>query len=332
MGFDKIVVEKDCLWFGDTKVEPPFDRQKIDAILGEPRVDEWECENFKGETEHYITCLWDDLGIRADTDNDDHTTYTSFRVYVADGKRFPHFATGTFAGRVMVGKKEYTQCKMKYDCLTHELKRGPFYVFTFLIDELDTIDEDDKEKYMDTLLISSRSVLISYEPPKTKSQSQAEAKETERKAAKYILEKLDEPVLVFNNFNFKLTVIEQLMYKKQLLKPRFDIYEFAEVRKGRKIDVEEDGYEPINAAKKWFKDLEIPASMADEVTELLFDGGLHVYHQIYPFWDGEDEYFDVTRISDSELAQFKNIKKAIVVSCISEAAIKKLKAHGVEIV
>ena len=39
---DRIVVEKDCLWFGDVKVEPPFDRQKIDAILGEPRVDEWE--------------------------------------------------------------------------------------------------------------------------------------------------------------------------------------------------------------------------------------------------------------------------------------------------
>ena len=44
MSFDKIVVEKDGLRFGDTKVEPPFDREKIDAILGAPRVDEWACE------------------------------------------------------------------------------------------------------------------------------------------------------------------------------------------------------------------------------------------------------------------------------------------------
>ena len=325
MSIDRIVVEKDCLWFGETKVEPPFDRQKIDAILGEPRVDEWDFENFKGEVEHNVTRLWDERGIRGDTDKDDHTTYTSFRVYVAEGERFPHFATGTFAGKVMVGKKEYTRCKMKYDCLTHELKRGPFYVFTILINELDNIDGDDKEKYMDTLIKSSRSVLISYEPPKPK------AKQTKPKAAKYKLEKTDEPVLVFDNFNFKLVIIEQLMYKKGLLTPKFDIYEFAEEHRGKKIDVEEDGYEPIGAALKWFKDLQIPAALADEVEELLFDGGLSVYHGIYPFWDGEDEYFDVTKISDRELGQFKNLKKAMVVSCISQAAIEALKKHGIEV-
>ena len=60
MSFDKIVVEKDGLRFGDTKVEPPFDREKIDALLGAPRVDNWECE-FLGKTEHYVTCLWDEL-------------------------------------------------------------------------------------------------------------------------------------------------------------------------------------------------------------------------------------------------------------------------------
>ena len=65
---------------------------------------------------------------------------------------------------------------------------------------------------------------------------------------------------------------------------------------------------------------------------LLFDGGLSVYHGIYPFWDGEDEYFDVTQISEAELSQFRNLKKAIVTACISEAAKKALKDHGIEIV
>ena len=215
---------------------------------------------------------------------------------------------------------------MKYDCLIHELKRGYFHVYTFLIDELDSIDAGDKDKYMDTLIKSSRSVQISYEPPKPKAKAAAKPKTT-----KYKLTKCDEPVLVFDNFNFKLVVIEQLMYKKGLLTPKFDIYEFAEEYKRRKIDVDEDGYEPIKESLKWFKDLQIPARLADEVTELLFDGGLSVYHGIYPFWDGEDEYFDVTRISESELSQFKNLKEAIVVSCVSQEAIKTLKDHGIKI-
>ena len=327
MSIDKIIVEKDCLWFGETKVEPPFDRKKIDTLLGEPRVDEWDVE-FLGKNEHNITCLWDELGIRGDTDNIDHKTYTSFSVYVKDGERYPHSAAGTFSGKVMVGKKEYTQCKMKYGCLTHELKRGYFYVFTFLMDELDNIDENEKEKYMDTLMISSRSVQISYEPPKPK--AEPKTKQT-KPAAKYKLSKRDEPVLVFDNFNFKLVIIEQLMYKKGLLTPKFDIYEFAEEYKRRKIDVDEDGYEPIKESIKWFKDLQIPARFADEVTQLLFDGGLKVYHGIYPFWDGEDEYFDVTQISERELSQFKNLKEAIVVSCISDTAIKTLKEHGIKL-
>ena len=330
MSIEKIVVEKDCLWFGDTKVVPPFERKEIDELLGEPRVDEWDFENYNGKVEHNVTCLWDELGIRADTDNDGHTTYTSFSVYVKEGERYPHSATGTFAGKVMIGKKEYTQCSMKYDCLTHELKKGYFYVYSFLIDELDSIDEKTKEKYMDTLQISSRRVTISYEPPKPK--AEPKSKQTKPKASKYKPQKGDEPVLVFDNFNFKLVVIEQLMYKKELLTPRFDIYEFAEQHKGKKIDVEEDGYEPINAAIKWFKDLQIPARLADEVTQLLFDGGLSVYHGIYPFWDGEDEYFDVAQISGSELSQFRNLKEAIVVSCISDAAKNTLKAHGIKIV
>ncbi len=325
MGFDKIVVENDCLWFGETRVEPPFDRKKIDALLGAPRVDEWDVE-FLGKNEHNITCLWDELGIRADTDNDDRSTYKSFSVYVKDGERYPHSAAGTFTGKVMVGRKEYSRCKMKYDCLIHELKRGYFHVYTFLIDELDSIDAGDKDKYMDTLIKSSRSVQISYEPPKPKAKAAAKPKTT-----KYKLTKCDEPVLAFDNFNFKLVVIEQLMYKKGLLTPKFDIYEFAEEYKRRKIDVDEDGYEPIKESLKWFKDLQIPARLADEVTELLFDGGLSVYHGIYPFWDGEDEYFDVTRISESELSQFKNLKEAIVVSCVSQEAIKTLKDHGIKI-
>lgn len=108
---ERIVVEKDCLWFDDVKVEPPFDRDKIDAILGEPRVDEWEYRNVKGEAVRIVTCLWDSLGIRADVDKADSEVYKSFTVYVADGERFAHSAAGTFSGRVMIGEKDYANAK-----------------------------------------------------------------------------------------------------------------------------------------------------------------------------------------------------------------------------
>ena len=211
MKFDKIIVEKDCLWFGDTKVEPPFDREKIDALLGAPRIDEWDFQHFKGKVEHNVTCLWDELGIRADTDTDDHSVYKNFIVYVADGERYQHAATGTFAGKLMIGKKEYTKCKMKYDCLIHMLKKGVFNVYTFLIDELDTIDEEDKEEYKDCMLVSSRSVEIHYHAPKPKADPETKASKT--KTSKYKLEKPDEPVLEFSSFNFKLMQFCLMRYR-----------------------------------------------------------------------------------------------------------------------
>ncbi len=44
---------------------------------------------------------------------------------------------------------------------------------------------------------------------------------------KYSIKPLDEEVLTFTDFGFKLSIIEELMYMKGLIKPQFDIYEFA---------------------------------------------------------------------------------------------------------
>ena len=47
-----------------------------------------------------------------------------------------------------------------------------------------------------------------------------------------------EEILYFNNLNFKLAIIEVLMYELNLLEPRFDIYDFADEYKEEEIDVE----------------------------------------------------------------------------------------------
>lgn len=75
-----------------------------------------------------------------------------------------------------------------------------------------------------------------------------EPKKKVKKNKKYVIKKLDEPILEFANINFKLAVVQELMYEKKLLEPVFDIYEFAEEYTRREIDIDEEGYEPIKEA------------------------------------------------------------------------------------
>ena len=301
---DKITIGKDYIAFDDAKLFPPFDKKTVDDILGSPSIEEWDVELDSGKTDHCIRFLWNELGI-AGLCSESLSEYTGFIIYVAEGKRYPHSALGTFSGQLLVGKKDYTQCKMKRDYSIHELKNGCFRIYTFLMSEIDKVEDGFRE----AAEMASRDVEIDYVPPK-------------KKTNKYKQKSYDEPLCVFDSFNFKLIIVEQLMYKKKLIRPEFNIYEFAKEYTRRDIDVDEEGYEPIKEAAKWFKDLQIPLSLADEITELVWDGGLHVFHQIIPFWDGEDDYFDIKKLSKQELSQFKNLKNVTIEEGFSEEALK----------
>lgn len=124
------------------------------------------------------------------------------------------------------------------------------------------------------------------------------------------------------------------MYEKELLKPKFDIYEFAKCYPPREINIDDEGYDPIKPAIEYFKKLEIPSSLAHEIEEIIMDGGDDIYGQIYPFWDGEDDYFDLKRVSDAELSQFPNLKLIQLINSpenLSKTLISRLKKHGIEI-
>ena len=110
-------------------------------------------------------------------------------------------------------------------------------------------------------------------------------KEPEQKAAKaqkYKLSKPTEPVLTFTSFNFKLAVMEVLMYEKGLLAPKLDAHEFAREYSRRKIDIDAEGYEPIPEIRKWLEKYPVPARLAPEVTEIEMDGGSEIYTQSVP--------------------------------------------------
>lgn len=121
-----------------------------------------------------------------------------------------------------------------------------------------------------------------------------------------------EDVLHFDNLNFKLAIIQVLMYDLKLLNPAFDIYDFADHYKEEDIDTE--SYTIIEPAMNFFKNLQIPKRLAPYVETIYMDGGNDVYMNIIPQWDGEDESFDLNEITLTELQQFPNLKEATLMS------------------
>ncbi len=125
---------------------------------------------------------------------------------------------------------------------------------------------------------------------------------------KYSIKPLDEEEITFVDFGFKLSIIEELMYVKGLLQPQFDIHEFARWYKGRDINIDEEGYEPIAEVEQYFKDLPIPKRLASEITEIYQDGGNDIYMNLSPFSGGAVAYWDIQSAEDAK--QFPNLKKA----------------------
>ena len=121
-----------------------------------------------------------------------------------------------------------------------------------------------------------------------------------------------EGILQFENLNFKLAVIQVLMYDLNLLKPCFDIYDFADEYK--ELEINTDSYTVIEPALNFFRELSIPREFAQYVEKIDMDGGNEVYMNIIPQWDGEDECFDLNNISSTEIRQFPNLKEATIMS------------------
>ena len=159
-------------------------------------------------------------------------------------------------------------------------------------------------------------------------------KEPEKKTAKaqkYKLSKPTEPVLTFTSFNFKLAVMEVLMYEKGLLAPKLDAHEFAREYSRRKIDIDAEGYEPIPEIRKWLEQYPVPERLAPEVTEIEMDGGSEIYTQLCPFWDGEDGAFDLNTITEAELRQFPNLKHITLMSSKPEQVLPVLERCGIKV-
>ncbi|TPN82975.1 DUF6892 domain-containing protein [Aquimarina algicola] len=141
--------------------------------------------------------------------------------------------------------------------------------------------------------------------------------------------------LQFKDFGFKLAVINELMYNQDILQPKIDAYTFIEKQRNLTASdaydvIEEEGYDIIPEIKEYFENLEITESMVHEITELSSDGGDDIYLQIIPFWDGEDNVYDVTSAEDVKL--LPNLKRAtLLFEYPGEQLVKEFKELGVEL-
>lgn len=150
--------------------------------------------------------------------------------------------------------------------------------------------------------------------------------------------------LVFDNYPFKLAVIQLLMYELELLGSKYnggDAY-FEQYEDLAEVSDEEsiNRLMPyIEKGNTYFRELKIPCPLAGKVTELYVGEELDVYFHINPQWLDFDEYFedgkdfDIVDISEEEIKQFPNLKY-ITFNMYHEPPkelIEKLEGWGIEV-
>ena len=174
---------------------------------------------------------------------------------------------------------------------------------------------DDEPNYKDGKF--TKTLYLSFNPERPKS------------VENYVISESDEECVTFKNFNFKLAVVQELMYSMEILKPYFDIYDYLEFKKSRaNIETEKN----IRAAVDFFKKIPVPQRLANELTEISMDGGNEIYGNIAPLWDGEDERFDVDEISPEEIKCFPNLRKMVLMTSNIEKISALCKEFDIEAV
>lgn len=238
---------------------------------------------------------WDDLGIYCDYGTWDNIL--SIKLLINKTNKFKYLPKQLFDGQILINDISIFDLEFEYNI---ELKKHAIH----------------KIKYKgkgETLGFSiSKNFNHKEEIPKDK----------------YLISKLKEEIIEFKDFNFKLAIIQDLMYEKELLKPKFDLYEFVDWYQERKIDIEKEGYEQILEVTQYFKDLPIPKKLATEVTEIYQDGGNEIYLQMLRFTDGTDGYFEIESKEDAQ--HFPNLKKVTLIFYNNQKTIDEFNAKGIK--
>lgn len=297
---EKIHFNGSSVFFDDKELKFPVSYKEIVSVFGEPdRVFE---EEHSGE----ILYIYDELGFSFKKHQsavkrlkylkryvDDEHCIIYFNICFRDKSEVEHFYEDTTPTGICKAKITHTMDisgETKTLPLSFNFDRAGAGHFSLI-----AWRNSNTEQYKAFTDSPEWNCSVSYNPP-----------EPENFVKSYKIKKCKEEVLEFTDINFKLAVVQQLMYKKGLLEPKFDIYRFAELYDGKEIDTDSDTI--IKPALNWFKKLPVPKRLAAEIEEISSDGGDDVYMNIIPLWDGEDDVFDIKTITPEEIKQFPNLK------------------------
>jgi len=133
---------------------------------------------------------------------------------------------------------------------------------------------------------------------------------------------------LFEDFNFKLTVIDELLD----LSPSFE--KDLEILKKDYVDsyewYVETNPKPIPELMEFFSQLQLTQKDLDKITELTFDGGNEIYGLLIPDWDGEDYTFEINSVKGFE--HLKNLKRVCYISMCDKEILSSIKEKGIEII
>lgn len=103
---------------------------------------------------------------------------------------------------------------------------------------------------------------------------------------------------MFEDLNFKLVVINSLLDKENSFSKKLNVIKNAYRESSGGI---------IPEMLEFFAKVKLTQADLDKVTVLDFDGGNDIYFLINPYWDGEDDCFEVHSIEGYQ--KLKNLKK-----------------------
>lgn len=139
------------------------------------------------------------------------------------------------------------------------------------------------------------------------------------------MEKYIDKMDIFEDFNFKLIVIDALLDKSPSFQKELELL----IEKYTQNYEWYTGAGPIKEMLEFFSELYIEQKDLDKITELCFDDGNEIYGYIQPDWDGEDFFFDIQSIKGFE--HIKNLKSVEYISMVDEEVLEPMKERGITI-
>lgn len=272
----QIAIVNDKLIINEKEILFPANIRQLQALLGNAR-------HVQKQYNHIYT--WDNDGILAYSGNGELVEAVHLEMF---NDKFDFSPKTFFKASFDINAEGYNVVFIK---TRKRLKKASRF------DDGGSLTVGDMTVYFDAEEDRVQGITISaYDPPAPKEYSD-----------KYQYRKIEGEKIEFADFNFKLAVIQQLMYEKKRIEPVFDLYEFIKNHSAREIDIEEEGYAFIPEITAYFEALEIDRKYAGEITEISQDGGDEIYGNMLRFWDGEDDTFNIKSFEDTK--HFPNLRK-----------------------